>query len=257
MLRRGVLALVAVTVALFGLPANAEAPPRLLQVSGLGGQTTTLDVGSQPLTLAAYIFRHPRLPGGDGTIGGVIVQRGSELVGGLVLINAPGFPYALTWELARPDLRLTKGRYRITLLGTVRQTVQLVITTGQASRQLSASGPARPVTRTFSGNGSGLVQWSDRLGVLRAGDMLLLGAGTSGTADVHARQTCLRRGDTASSGPCLELDPVWFNAQSREYSGTTQTFPEDQGAMTYGGQIETVGAGSSANHLAVVITPRR
>lgn len=252
------MALVAAAAVLVGLPAHAEPQPRLLEVTGVGGQAATLVVGAQPLSLAAYIFRHPRLPGEDGTVGGVLVQRGSEVVGGTVLINAPGFPYALTWELNRSALRLTKGRYRITLLGTAQQTVQMVITSGQRSRRISASGPARPVTRTFSGNGSPLVQWSDQLGQLRAGDILLLGAGTTGTADAHAIQTCLRRGDASSSGPCLEADPVWFNAESRSYSGSSQTFTDDQpSAFTYSGQIETVGVGTSSNHLAVVITPPR
>ena len=259
MIRRAVFAVVlAIAVVVTGLPVHAEEEPGRLELAGLGGQTAVLHVGSRPLDLVAPIFRHPRLPGGDGTIGGVLVQRGATVVGGMVLINAPGFPYALTWELGGDrTLRLSKGRYRVTLLGSARQTVQLLITSGQPSRKVLATGPARPVTRTFSGNGSPLHQWSHRLGLLRAGDTLVLGSGTSGTLEAHARQTCLKRGDTASSEPCLEADEVFFHVPGgASYSGSTQTLLADEGHFVYSGQIETVGVESSAGHVAVVITPR-
>lgn len=242
---------------MLGLPADAEQKPALLEFSGMGGQSSTLDVGSRPLELVPPMFRHPRLPGGDGAIGGVIFQRGARQVGGLVLINAPGFPYALTWELGGPErLRLTKGRYRVTLLGNARHVVQTIITSGQHGRRLTATGPARPITRSFSGNGPGLHQWSHRLGPLRAGDTLVLGSGTTGSPEVHAKQTCLRRGDVDSSGPCLELDEAFFNANGSSYSGNTQTLPDDEGPFTYSGQIETAGLDATAGHVAVVITPR-
>ena len=259
MIRRGVVAVVlAIAVVVVGLPVHAEDAPERFELVGRGGQTAVLDVGSRPLDLVAPVFRHPRLPGGDGTIGGVLVQRGAAVVGGMVLINAPGFPYALTWEFGgERALRLTHGRYRVTILGTARQTVQLLIASGQPSRKLLATGPARPVTRAFAGNGSPLHQWSDRLGELRAGDTLVLGAGTSGTLEAHARQTCLKRGDTASSEPCLEADEVFFHVPGgASFSGSTQTLLADEGRLVYSGQIETVGVESSAGHVAVVITPR-
>jgi hypothetical protein len=241
-----------------GVPAHAEEERALLQLSGVGGQSTTLDIGARALTLAAPIFRHPRLPGGDGAVGGLIVQRGSQLVGGMVLINAPGFPYALTWELTGPeDLRLSKGRYRVTLLGAGRQTVQMIITSGQPSQQLRAAGMARPVTRTFSGNGTTMHEWSHRLGDLKAGDTLILGSGSTGTPDAHAAQTCLRRGSTASASPCLEVDDVGFHAPGgASYGGSSQTVREDEGPFTYSGQIQTVGMGTRSGHVAVVISPR-
>jgi hypothetical protein len=227
-------------------------------VSGRGGQTTTLVVGQQPLELEPHRFLHPRLPGGDGAMGGMLIQRGREVVGGVALINAPGFPYALTFDpWSRERLVLPKGSYRVTLLGTAQQTAQARIKSGSPRRTLQAAGPPRPITRSFSGGGSPLHEWAQRLGDLRAGDTLLLGAGAAGGPEVHATQTCLQFGDTASAGPCLTPQDAGFHTfGGASHETTATTMLTDQGPMVYSGQIQTAGLETSAGHVAMVVTPR-
>lgn len=254
MFRRLCLAAVVPVLALLGLPAQAEPEPPLLTITGKGGQTATLVVDSRPLTLAPDRFEHPRLTGGDGAVGGFVVQRGQALIGGVVLVNAPGISTAVAFTLAGGDLRLSKGHYRVTLLGPARQTAHMVITSGQPSRKLQAAGPARPISRSFRGNGSPLHQWSHRLGEIRAGDTLVLGSGSTGDPAAHAAQICVSKGDAAPTSPCLGTGPLRLHSGGAFYSAVTQTMPSDQGPMVYSGQMQTAGLETRAGYMAMVIS---
>lgn len=256
MRRRHCLLAVVSVLALLGLPAHAEKQRPLLTLTGQGGQTATLVVDSGPLTLAPDRFEHPRLAGGDGAVGGFIVQRGERVIGGVVLVNAPGISTAVALTLGSGDLRLSKGRYRVTLLGSVRQTASMVVSSGQPGRKLQAAGPARPITRSFSGNGSPLHQWSHRLGEIRAGDTLVLGSGSTGDPAAHAAQICLSKGDAAPTGPCLGTGPLRFHSGGAFYTALTQTMPTDQGPMVYSGQMQTAGLRTRAGYMAMVISLR-
>ena len=248
----------AVIAALSTAPAQAaEQGEGLLAFSGVGGQALTLTVSGRPLKLAVP-FAHPRLAGQDGTVGGLLIQTGPEVVARLVLVNAPGFSRALSLGTGGFDLVLTPGRYRVTLLGTTRQTVEMPILSGQRSRTLVATGPARPVTRTFAGSTDRIQQWSHRLGTVRAGDTLIVGTGGSGALGAHASQTCLRDRPPAIGEPCLELDDADVHVLGgASFTSSTISMQGADKAFFYTGQIQAVGAATTAGYVAIVVAPRR
>jgi hypothetical protein len=257
MMRRGALAFVVAVLMSAAIPAHAQDNQRLVTFRGNGGQTAIWNAASAS-TIAFPVFDHPRLAGPDGTVGGVLFQQGPDVVGGAVLLNAPGFDYAVVLPLGGgPEgIRLPPGRYRVTLLGNTRQDLTAIARTGPA-RHVSFSGPARPITRAFSSTGAPLDTWSERLGALKPNDRLILGHGAGGVLEAHAAQTCLQRGDVAPSGPCLDATDETFNGpDSASWSASEQTVGADAGPFVYSGQIEAAGVGVTAGHVAVVVSPR-
>ena len=257
MLRRGVGLAMALAVALLVAPAQAQDKRQRVEFAGTGGQTAGLEVGPHAADLAFPVFGHPRLSGPDGTMSGVLIQRGSEVVGGAVLLNAPGFDDAIMLPIGRFEgAHLAPGHYRVTILGDTRQRLTGFVTRG-ALRSVTFRGGAHPITRTYSSNGAPLDTWSHRLGALRAGDTLVLGRGAGGAIEAHAAQSCLQRGDVAPTGPCLHgASETFAGPDGASWSGSMQTLSGDEGPYVYSGQIEAAGVDVTAGHVAMVITPR-
>jgi hypothetical protein len=253
----GGLVAVALAVALATVPAHAQDKQSVVTFSGIGGQTASINVGETATDIVFPWFGHPRLAGPDGTVSGVLIQRGPDVVGGAVLLNAPGFDDAIMLPLGPSDgIHLQPGRYRVTMLGWTRQKLMAVTRSG-AARTISMTGPARPITRSFSSSGAPLDMWSHRLGRIKAGNTLVLGLGAGGTLDAHAAQSCLQRGDVAPSGPCVQGASKWLGGpDGASWGGSVQTVTSDEGPFVYSGQIETGGVNVTAGHVAVVISPR-
>ena len=247
----------AAVTAFVTLPAHAQERQRELTFAGAGGQTATLDVGHGGSDFAFPWFGHPRLTGPDGTVSGVLIQRGSVQVGGALLLNAPGFDEAIVLPLGGSDgIHLQPGRYRVTMLGTTRQTLRAIARSGPR-RAITMQGRPRPITRAFSSAGAPLDRWSHRLGSVNAGDTVILGLGAGGALEAHAAQSCLQRGDTAPSGPCVEGAITWLGGpDGASWGGSVQTVDTDEGPFVYSGQIEAAGVNVTAGHVAVVIAPR-
>ena len=253
--------------AVLAAPSVQAAPERRaeLRITGAGGQQVELTVGRGELTLQYPVFDHPRLPGPDGTVGGFAVQRASdgELAGGMLLQNVPGFERALPMTLAEHDrTTLPAGRYRITLLGTARQTVQVGLPGAKASRRLSATGPARPVTRSLVGTAELMQRWSKRLGRIGPEDQVVVGAGSGGDfQQAEQAQLCLRPGD-AEGGLCLGGSGGGFSAIGSSHSAGWSSSLYGQGSLAPGpyvfdGVVVGAGPASRTMHLAVVISLRR
>src|SRR3954468_5898318 len=100
-------ALVVAVVVAPAAHAAPPAPPRTapLVITGSGGQQAPLTVPAGGLDVEYPFFNEPRLPGPDGTISGVVIQRPSDgrLAAGVVLLNAPGFDRAVTIPLVDFD----------------------------------------------------------------------------------------------------------------------------------------------------------
>jgi hypothetical protein len=255
---RGLLVATAVVTGLLAGPAHAQDKQRLVTFRGVGGQTSMVNVGSTSTDITFPWFDDARLDGPDGTVSGVLIQSGRHVIGGAVLLNAPGFDRAIVLPLGPSEhIHLQRGRYRITMLGTTRQKLTAVATTGPA-RAITLSGPSRPITRSFSSAGVPLDTWSHRLGSIKAGDTLVLGLGAGGALEAHAAQSCLQRGDIAPSGPCIQGASTWLGGpDGASWGGSVQTVAADEGPFVYSGQIEAAGVGVTAGHVAVVISPRK
>jgi hypothetical protein len=239
-------------------------PSATLVVSGRGGQSVVLSVGAGGLTLGYPFLTESRLPGPDGTIGGLVIQRlhDQRLLGGVLLQNAPGFDSALDLPLVGFDkTRLAPGRYRVTLLGTGRSSVHLDVLAGRAPKRLTAAGPARPITRTASGSGSPIDTWSERLGRLTASDYLVVGAGSGGAAQQgDDAALCVQPTAAAAGTPCIGGDGFGFSPGAGSASWSDSLYaPGDlkPDSYTFTGHAAGAGPSSVSGHEAVVISPLR
>jgi hypothetical protein len=260
-------AVVAVAVLLpVAFDADAQAAPAApLDVAGLGGQSAVLVVGEGGLDVGYPFFTEPRVPGPDGAVGGVAIQRASDgrVVGGVLLQNAPGFDRALSIELADfGRTKLAPGRYRLTLLGSGKQAVHLQVLGSSTPRRLQAKGPVRPVTRTIAGGAPVLDSWSTRLGRVTATDYVVIGGGSGGDLQQAAdAELCLQAG-TAASDPCLVgsggsmASPgvgSWAGWTSMLYRPGTLS----SGSYVFSGHVVGVGPASWSGHAGVVLSLRR
>lgn len=252
---RGALVIAALVAA---VPASAHAGGRTgddLVLTGAGGQTAVLAVGRAGLDVGYPDFP-PRLPGPDGTVGGVAIQdsRG-RLVGGVLLQNVPGFGEALAFGLVDfQTTHLRPGRYRLTLLGRGRQAVTL---RGQAGR-LVGHGPARPITRVVSASGGSVATWDDSLGAIGSRDMVLVGNGGGGEAQqADVTSDCL----SLEGQPCA-VPPVGIGLSpgpGSTYFWSTQLYGPGSlpaGRYSYRGGQVGVGPASITGHAAVVLALR-
>jgi hypothetical protein len=250
------------------LAPAAHAAPRSarLVVSGQGGQTLTLSVPTAGLDISYPLFVQSRLAGPDGTVGGVAIQRVSDgrLVGGLLLINAPGFNRALGIQLVDVDrTHLARGRYRLTLLGRGRQQVELVQRGTDRSRRLTARGDARPITRTVAGTAGPVDSWSVALGRTGGGDYVLIGAGSGGDwQQAEDASMCLRATSAVAAAPCVSGDGGGFISPGPGGSAawSMMLYPPgalERSAYTFSGRVVGIGPSSTTGHAAVVIALRR
>jgi hypothetical protein len=253
------LLLAATALLVAAAPLASASPAPQLHVSGQGGQTAQLVVGAGGMTLEYPVFGGDRLPGGDGAVGGLLVQRSDgRVLGGVLLENVPGRDDAIAlpvgdWERTR----LPAGRYRLTLLGSGPQTVSLDVR--GAARTLRASGPARPVTRSTASSGLLLDRWNEQLTV-RPGDFVYAGAGSGGEMQQAGDSaTCLAPADqpeeTCIGGEQVFASPgpggAWGWGTSIYSPGTLEP-----GEYAFTGHAVGVGL-STAGHSTVVISPRR
>lgn len=262
MRRTGVLA-VALLV-LLGAGAATAAPPATsqLRVSGAGGQSAVLTVPAGGLRVDYPFFSTPRLPGPDGSIGGVLIQdlRTRAVVGGLLLQNVPGFSVALELGIVGFDgVSLRPGRYALTLLGTDRQTVTLPVRRGGSDLVLAARGPARPITSSAYADSAAVHSWSDPLSLPAARSLVVLGSGAGGDLQqASVEQSCFRP-VAEDDGLCLQPDmSSSFVSPGAGASASWSTMQFETGAAQTGdyrhsGRVASVGAGSTAAHSSVLI----
>jgi hypothetical protein len=254
------------TVGLLAPMAAAHAAPASpLTVSGQGGQSVLLTVGRGGLDVGYPFFTEPRVPGPDGAVGGVAIQRVSDgrLVGGVLLQNAPGFDMALDIELGDfGHSKLRPGRYRLTLLGAGAQSVHLEVIGAVKARRLRASGPARPVTRTSGGSARIVDDWSGPLGAVRANDFVVVGGGSGGDLQqAEDAEMCLQSGST-TAGPCLLGSGGSFASPGTGAAAgwTSMLYPPgtlSPGQYVFSGHVIGVGPACTAGHSAVVLSLRR
>lgn len=250
---------------LIARPASASpTPAALLTVTGLGGQTALLTVPAGGMDLHYPMFLEQRLPGPDGAVGGVVLQRARDgaLVGGVLLQNVPGFDRALDVPLLDVEhTALKAGTYRLTLLGAGRQAVHLTVRGSSRARHLVAHGRAAPITRVVAATSAGLHTWSDALAI-KGGDYVVLGAGSGGDLQqADEAQMCLQSQSDPSGGACLPGGGVGTSvgaAGAASWSGELYA-PGDlePGGYLFGGQAVGVGPRSAAGHASVVISVPR
>lgn len=259
-MRRGLFALVLVA-ALSAVPAASAAPRSApLVVSGLGGQAVVLTAPRGGLDVEYPFFTEPRLPGPDGAVSGVVIQRvrDSRLVGGLLLHNAPGFDRAIPIPLVDFEHTvLAAGRYRVTLLGTGKQTVHLAVRRASARRQLVASGPPRPITRVVASTSAFASTWSDRLGRVRTTDYVIAGAGSGGDLQQASEDGLCVQPEGAATSPCL-LGGGLSLTPGAGSAGTWSAYLYRPGLLrpgsyVFSGNAVGVGPASTTGHAAVVI----
>ena len=227
-----------------------------LVVTGSGGQTAVLAVGRGGVDVQYPSFP-ARVPGPDGAVGGVAIQDAhGGLVGGVLVQNVPGFTEAIAIGLVDfQSTHLRPGRYRLTLLGTGRQTVALK----GVSARLVAHGPARPVTRAHGAATGTVATWSDSLGAVRSGDIVMVGNGSGGDEQqADTTEECLSiEGQPCAVPPVgLGLSPgpgSWsFWSTSIYGAGSLPA-----GRYVYSGNQVAVGPASTTGHAEVVISLRR
>jgi hypothetical protein len=263
-MRRGGLVLVVLAAVLSAPTARAASRSAPLVVAGLGGQSAVLTVPAGGAVVEYPFFVEPRLAGPDGTVGGVVIQRvrDGRLVGGTALLNVPGFDRALNVDLV--DFERTKlpaGRYRLTLLGRGRQTVHLTVHGFVPARQLTAGGPAVPITRGTAGTSQTVDVWSEPLGQIRTGDFVLAGAGSGGAnQQADERSMCVQAGTTAADHPCVPGDAVGLSPGSGGAAGWSGVLYRPgvlkPGRYVFSGHAGAVGPSSTSGHVSVVIALR-
>jgi hypothetical protein len=204
------------------------------------------------------------VPGGREAVGGVLIQRASDgqLVGGLLLQNAPGFDRAVPVPLVGFDhTTLRAGRYRVTLLGTGRQTVHLDLRGQARGRTLVTHGAARPVTRVVGATAAYASAWSDRLGHIASTDYLVTGAGSGGELQQVSEDDLCLQAEAAVQEPCLLGGGVSLTPGDGA-AGTWSGYLYAPGTLRPGayvlsGQAVAVGPSSTTAHSAVVISITR
>ena len=240
----------------------ALAAPRspALVVSGSGGQTAVLTVPRGGLDVLYPVFTEPRVPGPDGTVGGVVIQRVGDgrLVGGLLLQNAPGFERAMPIPLVDFDHTvLPAGRYRLTLLGSGRQTVHLPVRRTTKVRHLLARGTGRPITRVLTSTSAIASRWSDAIGRITARDYVVIGAGSAGEfQQASENHLCLQPQE--ATGPCL-VSGGFTVTPGDGAAGTWAGYlfragSLAPGAYVFSGDAVGVGPESTTAHAGVVIS---
>jgi hypothetical protein len=258
-------AVIGAAVALLASSAAAWATPSAeLLVTGRGGQSVALTVGKGGLDVAYPFFTEPRVPGPDGAVGGIAIQRlpGGRLVGGVLLQNAPGFDHALDVELADfGHSKLSPGRYRLTLLGTGPQSVHLQVLGATHARRLTTAGPVHPVTRATAGGAQVFDSWSGPLGAVRRTDFVVIGGGSGGDLQqAEEAELCLRPGSAADE-PCLSGGGDSFTSPGAGASAgwSSRLYPPGSlsaGSYVFSGHVVGVGPASRTGHAAVVISLR-
>lgn len=260
---RRVAALAAVLSMVVATSALAQTPTArsVLRITGAGGQHAVLSVPPGGMRLDIPFFTTPRLPGPDGTISGVIIQRlpSREFVGGVLLQNLPGFSGAVEQGLGVSDsIQLQGGRYAMTLLGSGPQNVALGLPR-RSSIVLTARGGARPVTRTAYAATGTAHTWSEPIEITSSDALLVLGSGAGGELQqAVVERSCFRR--APGDGLCLTPDSSSTMASPGVGSAASWgsqmygTGPEQAGNYVYSGHVAAVGAPSTAAHSTVMIT---
>lgn len=260
---RRAAALAAVLVMIVTTSALAQTPTArtVLRITGSGGQHAVLSVSTGGMRLGIPFLTTPRLPGPDGTISGVVIQRlpSRQFVGGLLLQNVPGFSEAVEQGLGVSDsIQLDGGRYALTLLGSGPQDVALDLPR-KSSIVLKTRGSARPITRVGYAATETAHKWSEPIEITPSDGLLVLGRGAGGEQQQAAvEQSCFRR--APADGLCLAPDSSstmtspgagWAAFWGSQMYGTG---PEQAGDYLYSGRVAAVGAPSMAAHSTVMIT---
>lgn len=256
----------ALVLALAGLVAGASsalAAPRTapLVVTGLGGQRAALTVPRGGWDVAYPFFTERRLPGGSDAVGGVLIQRARDaaLVGGVLLQNAPGFNRAVPVPLVGFDhVVLPAGRYRLTLLGTGRQSVHLVVRGSARAHQLRARGAARPLTRVVASSAATASVWSDPLGRIASTDYVVTGAGSGGDLQQASEDDLCLEPEAVVQQPCL-LGGGFTVTPGEGAAGSWSGYRYGPGSLkpgryVFSGNAVAVGPSSQTAHAAVIIS---
>ncbi|MDT7539265.1 MAG: hypothetical protein QOI82_2850 [Actinomycetota bacterium] len=254
----------ALAAVLLAAPAALATPSGSLVVSGRGGQSAVLTVPAGGLVVTYPPFAEPRVPGPDGAVSGVVIQRVHDLrpVGGVILQNAPGFDRAITIPLVDFEQTvLAAGRYRITLLGTGRQSVHLAMRRTTKSRHLVARGSGGARTRVIASTTPIAATWSEPLGRINASDYVIVGAGSAGELQQASENDVCLRAAAVSDEPCLDGAGTTVTP-GEGAAGTWSEFLYRPGSIASGSYVFTgnaigVGPSSTTGHSAVVISLRR
>ncbi|MCA1710306.1 MAG: hypothetical protein LC789_01170 [Actinobacteria bacterium] len=257
--RRRTALLAAAALVVLAAPLAHADPQGQVTVTGRGGQVAQLVVGKGGVDLDVDPFGAARLPGGNGAVGGLTVQRSDGTpAGGVLLQNAPGFDTALALRLIPEGTpHLGPGRYRLTLLGSGAQTATLQLKGDTRHLRLRASGSATPVTRTGYAGAATYSEWSDDLQV-RPRQYLVVGAGTGGDLEqADAVDLCVR---AASNDACVGGDVLGFSpGAGSSASWTSLTFAPDTfepGHYVFEGSALGIGPSSTTGHAYALITLR-
>jgi hypothetical protein len=263
MTRRAALVL-AIAAVLGAAPAALATPSASIMVSGRAGESAVLTVPAGGLVVTYPPFAEPRVAGPDGAVSGVVIQRMHDPrpVGGVILQNAPGFDRAMTIPLVDFDRTvLAPGRYRVTLLGTGRQTVHLAIRRTTKSRHLVARGTGGAVTRVLASTSPIAATWADGLGRITASDYVVIGAGSAGELQQASEDNVCLRSEATSVEPCVVGGGMTLTPGDGA-AGTWSEYLYRPGSLQPGSYVFTgnaigVGPSSTTGHSAVVISLRR
>lgn len=237
--------------------ASAQDGSGSLTVTGRGGQSVVLDVPPAGLRLDHPGATTPRLPGPDGTVGGLLVQRASDssLFAGLLLMNTPGRQHLTAVDLiGQGSSRLPRGRYVVTLIGSGSQTITFPSAGPGPDRTVRATGPARPLTRSVYGAGAPLSSWSDEIAVKAPLSVLSFSVGGGGDAQQGSSTLwCLGRAEDPDDGCTFPSAATTDRSPGGGGTWTTAHFVGSvpPGALRFAGR--GVSAGGAAAHLGVIV----
>lgn len=238
--------------------------PGTVVVTGAGGQAAVLEVTEPRLTLD-YRLDGPRLPGPDGTVGGVLVQRLPDraLHGVVLLTNVPGFSGTAGLGLVGgTHTQLPRGRYALTLLGDGPQRVVFDTAGRDGTTTLTATGPARSITRTAFGSSAVVHDFSQEFLITSGSTLLAMSMGSAGALQQASTQmwcltraerrqdVCLQPRESRRSTSVASTDGAVWEAVSLEG-------PLRRGAYVFAGRATSVGAGTASHSVVVVDLPVR
>lgn len=201
---RRALALAALAVCgVLRVPAQAQQQHEVVYVPGSTPRATLVLDRTVELGFPYFV---PRLRGGDGAAGAVVIERGGTRLWSATMYNAPGALSAVV--VAQGDLNLAPGRYTVTGVGALPP--RLTFPAPGLPRDAVATGrspqPNGNVRVLTAGTGPGAHTWLDPLQVGQ-GELLALG-GDNGPGSTSTGSLCV--GDAVPT-TCDQPDALGSN----------------------------------------------